>query len=175
MPDSMPERNESHEGLRGPWGVRRAKARDVAVVRAARLRALADVPDAFEFDAGAEESWSEVEWRRWISGRAVFVAAGVAGAVGLVVGEPDADARPTAWLMSLWVSPGWRGRGVGDALVAAIVEWARSAGVREVRLHVGEGNAPARRLYERNGFSDTGAREPRPRDGVMEIEMARRL
>jgi ribosomal protein S18 acetylase RimI-like enzyme len=60
----------------------------------------------------------------------------------------------------MWVSPKARGRGVGDRLIGAVVEWARA-----VTLAVSEGNAAATALYRRHGFVDTGERQDMP-DGV---------
>jgi len=81
MPDSMPKGNES-KNPGSSVGVRRAEAGDAAVVRALRLQALADAPDAFEFEAGVEDAWDEADWRRWIAERAAFVASSVDGATG---------------------------------------------------------------------------------------------
>lgn len=74
----------------------------------------------------------------------------------------------------MWVAPGYRGRGVGHALVAAVAAWARSAGHRRLRLEVADHNAQAVRLYERAGFIATGAhgRLPPPRDHITEHERA---
>ena len=81
-----------------------------------------------------------------------------------------------AELISMWVAPDWRGRGIGDRLVGAVIDWAKTVGFSEVRLWVVEGNAPAEHAYARMGFERTGARQPvRPADARMEIEMARRL
>ena len=44
-----------------------------------------------------------------------------------------------------------------------------------VRLHVTEGNARAERVYDRNGFSRTGTMIVRDHDGVVEVEIQRRL
>ena len=44
------------------------------------------------------------------------------------------------------------GRGVGTALLAAAEEWARAHGYARLTLNVFEGNARARRAYERAGF-----------------------
>jgi predicted GNAT family acetyltransferase len=52
----------------------------------------------------------------------------------------------------LYVTPAARGRGVGQALLAAIVEPAREAGLDHVSLEVLTGNSEARRLYDRLGF-----------------------
>jgi GNAT superfamily N-acetyltransferase len=46
-----------------------------------------------------------------------------------------------------------RGHGIGRALVAAALEWARAAGVLDVELSVFEFNAEALAFYERLGFS----------------------
>jgi len=47
----------------------------------------------------------------------------------------------------------WRNRGVGAALLAALVDEARRRGLREVHLHAQVG---ARRFYERHGFVPEG-------------------
>ncbi len=65
-----------------------------------------------------------------------------------------------AELVSLWVHPTWRGRGVGDLLVQAVLDWAREQGHAELRLWVSADNGPAERLYARHGFVRTGASQP---------------
>lgn len=45
------------------------------------------------------------------------------------------------------------GRGVGRALLGAIDQWAKSRGYRFVTLNVFEGNAHARKVYERAGYT----------------------
>ncbi|RKE18744.1 GNAT family N-acetyltransferase [Streptomyces sp. TLI_171] len=59
-------------------------------------------------------------------------------------------------LQGLGVLPEARGRGIGDALLLAACEAARAAGARRLTLRVLGHNAPARRLYERNGFQVFG-------------------
>jgi len=57
--------------------------------------------------------------------------------------------------VSMGVDVGWRGRGVGTALLAELVEQARARGLRRLSLSVEDGNR-ARRLYERAGFTPVG-------------------
>ena len=52
----------------------------------------------------------------------------------------------------LFVAPQARGRGVGSALLEAVLREARWRGLDEVRLAVADGNPRARALYERHGF-----------------------
>lgn len=54
------------------------------------------------------------------------------------------------------------GKGVGRVLVETVLQWARTEGHTVVRLWVTETNDPARRLYERCGFTLTGERKPLP-------------
>ncbi len=49
-----------------------------------------------------------------------------------------------------------RRQGVGDALVAACVAWAREEGARRVVLHVFPHNAAAVALYRKHGFEERG-------------------
>ena len=79
-------------------------------------------------------------------------------------------------LVSMYVRPRARGRGVGEALVAAVIGWARDQNAAEVHLWVTEANAPARALYERCGFALTGEQQPLPSDPSLgEVAMSRTL
>lgn len=53
------------------------------------------------------------------------------------------------------VAPEMRGRGVGTALLQAVMDFARERGFRDVRLDVVDTNPRARQLYERRGFVAT--------------------
>jgi ribosomal protein S18 acetylase RimI-like enzyme len=56
-------------------------------------------------------------------------------------------------LEDLYVDDAARGRGLGEALVNAALERARSRGCGRIELDVNDANAPALALYERLGFS----------------------
>lgn len=74
------------------------------------------------------------------------------GWVALVARVPDPRAfdRMTGDLQSVYVLPQHRGRGLGAAIVAALVEVAREAGCTRVTVH---SDARAVTLYERDGFA----------------------
>lgn len=57
-----------------------------------------------------------------------------------------------AYLGFMYVEPRHRGRGINRAIIAELVEWSRSRGVRDVYLDVYEGNRAAMRAYEKAGF-----------------------
>jgi GNAT superfamily N-acetyltransferase len=61
--------------------------------------------------------------------------------------------------LSIGVAAEARGRGVGSALLDALLTLARERGFRAVSLSVDRRN-PARRLYERKGFRDAGISNP---------------
>jgi ribosomal protein S18 acetylase RimI-like enzyme len=50
------------------------------------------------------------------------------------------------------VRPEARGRGIGRALLDAIAAHSRAAGLAQLQLGVGTGNAAARRLYDAAGY-----------------------
>lgn len=140
-----------------------------------RLAALREAPYAFGSTWEREADLSEDEWRERLSKRAQFVAISeevVVGTIGAVVTD---DGR-TVDLISLWVDPHWRGQGVGDHLVKAVLKWAGNTGCDEVRLWVADGNREADRLYSRNGFRRTDGVQPiRPGEPRLEFEMARKV
>jgi ribosomal protein S18 acetylase RimI-like enzyme len=67
-------------------------------------------------------------------------------------------------LISMWVAPFARGRGVGDTAVAAITSWANP---RDVVLSVKTDNHPAIALYQRHGFTDAGPSPDGPDETLM--------
>jgi ribosomal protein S18 acetylase RimI-like enzyme len=82
--------------------------------------------------------------------------------VGLAAGTPSYETRHRRDLISMWVRPEHRGRGIGTRLLRAVAEWAAGDGAREVSLWVADGNQTAAFLYRRAGFVPTGRRQPLP-------------
>jgi len=86
------------------------------------------------------------------------------------------EASGVVELVSMFVRPQARGRGVGEALIDAVVGWARDNNAASVHLWVTETNKHARRLYDRCGFTTTGERQPLPSNpDLAEIGMTRPL
>jgi RimJ/RimL family protein N-acetyltransferase len=54
------------------------------------------------------------------------------------------------------VKDGFRGQGVGSALVEAAIAWARAAGAHKIALQHWPHNTAARALYEKYGFEQEG-------------------
>src|SRR6266436_377518 len=81
----------------------------------------------------------------------------VAVAAGEIVGQLRVD---PSWMgfgdIGMMVAADWRGRGVGSALVAAAIEWARARGLHKLALGVFPHNEPAIALYRKFGFVEEG-------------------
>jgi RimJ/RimL family protein N-acetyltransferase len=58
----------------------------------------------------------------------------------------------------MMVAAGWRGRGVGAALVAAAIDWARARDLHKLTLGVFPHNQAAIALYRKAGFVEEGRR-----------------
>jgi GNAT superfamily N-acetyltransferase len=158
--------------------VREASTEEWQVLRDIRLAALLDAPDAFDSTYEEQAACQEAEWRHRIASGSTFFAflpgANGTDPAGLVRGFQDMPG--TVELVSLWVRPQARGRGVGDALVAAVIDWAKARKAGSVHLWLTEANFYARLLYERCGFSLTGERQPLPSNpDLIEVGMALRM
>lgn len=160
-----------------PATIERLCAGDGGRLRAIRLRALQDAPDAFSTTLDEAASRSPESWDQQLDELATFVATVSGCDVGLVRGAPHDRFSDTGYLISMWVAPEARRRGVGSALVDAVVDWARTQGLRRLLLDVAETNGPATALYTRKGFVPNGefGTLPPPREHVREIQMAMTL
>jgi GNAT superfamily N-acetyltransferase len=61
----------------------------------------------------------------------------------------------SGWLEELYVVPGSRGRGVGSALLGAVIARAQALDWRGIELEVVAGHERAVPLYQRHGFVST--------------------
>lgn len=147
--------------------------------RELRLEALAQSPDAFatrladwQGEADREDRWRD---RLSIRGSHNVIAWRDEVACGMASGVPG-ERVGWATLISMWVAPPSRGCGVGDALIAHVVRWARDACYAGVGLEVAQSNVQARRLYQRHGFELTEEVSGVMPDGVTrELVMTRSL
>ena len=144
--------------------VRRLTPAHAAEYRELMLQAYADEPEAFTSTVPEREQLPLEFWTSRVSDRpdptelvfGVFVGARLVGVAGLRFARRPRT-RHKATLFGMAVKPRFRGRGVGRALVGAVLGHARSApGTRIVQLTVTESNAAALRLYESCGFRPFG-------------------
>jgi ribosomal protein S18 acetylase RimI-like enzyme len=151
--------------------IRRIAGDDWRLWRQLRLEALSEAPYAF---SSSLADWQgngdrEQRWRDRLDDVEYNLVAYLDGVpAGMVSGVCSPEGQPE--LISMWVAPFARGRGVGDALVEAVIRHAaadnsgdpsgssgnRSRNPSEVVLSVMAGNDHAIAMYMRHGFVDAG-------------------
>ena len=143
-------------------------------LKAVRLAALADAPEAFGSTLAQAQRYGASDWRQQLESLATYVAVVEKVDVGMARGVADETSPGDALLVSMWVAPKARGHGIGEQLIMAVIGWARAAGHSRLLLDVADGNLPAVALYERMGFEPTGETGslPPPREHVMEHRRA---
>ncbi|MGY1808464.1 GNAT family N-acetyltransferase [Blastococcus sp. SYSU D00669] len=80
----------------------------------------------------------------------------IEGGEVLFKAEIGAVSRAACQIQGVWVAPAYRGRGVGTAGTAAVVEYARASIAPVVSLYVNDFNTAARVAYQRVGFREVG-------------------
>ena len=80
------------------------------------------------------------------------VIAGAGLSVIRLLGKPFNPSGTYAYLMSLYVEPAFRRRGIARHLVRLMIDWSRREGLAEVKLHA---SVAGRALYEELGFLET--------------------
>ncbi|MBV9381613.1 MAG: ribosomal protein S18-alanine N-acetyltransferase [Streptosporangiaceae bacterium] len=136
--------------------------------------AAADLPgvlaleqELFPDDAWTPEMFAE-EFAQPAESRLYLVAVNDEGTGGPGAGEGRGAVTGYAGMLfpggrqadvlTIAVAPGHWGRGIGSALLAALVQEAGERGCTEVFLEVREDNPRARGLYLRRGFREIGVR-----------------
>ena len=149
--------------------IRQCAKGDWEDLRAIRLEALADTPDAYGSTYEESALWSDAQWKNAASTRLYYLAERDGRVVGMVSGGYN-DAYPgTRWLYGMYVTPSERGTGTSAQLVRTIGEWARSNGAAEVYLHVTTSLPRARAFYEKVGFKPDGESRLMDRDHTLTL------
>ncbi len=127
-----------------------------AVVEAASLRDARRLAQLH--GESFHRGWGEGEFETMLSERNTLVHRLKVGRqlVGFAVSRMAAD---EAEILSIAVAASHRGRGLSRNLLLTHLGHLAGHGVRKIFLEVEENNQPARRLYERAGFSVAGRRE----------------
>ena len=139
---------------------------DAAAFRELRLRALKEHADAFtsSYEEDVQQPLAVTEQR--IAGGVgntfwgAFVDGRLQGIVGLTR-EPRRKNAHKADIVAMYVAPESGRRGLGRALLQAVIEYARSdTGLEQLVLSVTRSNHAAAELYRTTGFVTFGV-EPR--------------
>lgn len=85
-------------------------------------------------------------------GLALVAHDGTVPAGYLVAGVRSGPRGAASGLESMFVTPAFRRRGIGTALLERFIAWHRSSGLASASLAVSPGNHAAIALYERAGF-----------------------
>lgn len=113
------------------------------------IRALAEL----ERELFPQDAWSEATWWSELAARprrSYVVEDGTDGAL-LAYGGVDLGGE-VADVMTMAVAPAAQGGGLGTVLLRELVARARADHAAYLMLEVRADNAPARKLYDRNGF-----------------------
>lgn len=159
----------------GAPGLRRLGADEWPILRELRLAALRDSPEAFASTLERELSFDEQTWRSRCETSCYLLAeidrrpVGMA-AVIVLAGDPPAVSPfdtpvpegAELHLVSMWVDPLSRGRGISRLLIEGLATAAAERGGTALFLWVVGTNDAAVRAYEKAGFTRTGDRAPLP-------------
>ncbi|HEY1628599.1 MAG TPA: GNAT family N-acetyltransferase [Tepidisphaeraceae bacterium] len=148
--------------------VRRITERDAELLREIRLRALSNSPTAFGSTFAGEAALAAEEWQKRARDRShsendvnFFAFDGDVGC-GIIGCYRQADEPGKATIVSMWVLPQARRKGVGMRLIQAVEQWARRLGLSHLLLDVVNNNAAAIAFYQKLGFRFTGESGPYP-------------
>lgn len=151
------------------WVVRPFREDEWELLRALRLEALANEPTAYGSTVAESLNFPESHWRM-MAREWNYVGAFVNGTPVAMGSGGFHDQKPgTTWLFGMYVSPPWRGKGVGDGIVAAVATWARDRGSDALYLHVTSTLPRSRAFYRRLGFSETGDHHGMLRDPSLQL------
>ncbi len=145
-----------------PVVVRQLMPEDAKLVVALRSEALTLHPEFFAADPDYEASLPLSQWEQNVAKNFWLLATVGEADAGLCVFSYPAHNRKQAHighLGSMYVRDAFRGAGVADALLSAVIDFAAGC-VEQVALTVNAENPRAIRFYERHGFRPYG-RVPR--------------
>ena len=156
--------------------IRAARAGDlealVAMRGALQAHMLAETPDLFDLAPGWQSRKAEA-YRRCIDDPDAFLALaeapdGTPLGMGLATVQRNADLDPAdlGKLDGIWVEPQSRRKGIGSAIVAALLGFLGDRDVEALFLHYATGNRTAERFWAGRGFRPVLVKANARRDRV---------
>jgi ribosomal protein S18 acetylase RimI-like enzyme len=139
--------------------IRLLTAEDAAIFRAIRLAAVQDAPLAFAESFAEASAKSDEDFAHYLDAHSrgdfvlgAFNEGNLIGIVGFYrTNHAKHFHKGTIW--GMYVKPDYRRRGVGAALIDAVIQRARTMpGVRQINLTVASATSAAKHLYESAGF-----------------------
>ena len=105
-----------------------------------------------------EAPWDSAELTKLLEGHGAeaLLAEADDGPVGFIIHRAILD---EAEIITVGVDPAFRRRGVGQALLLALIERLRAFKIHKLVLEVAAGNVDAMQLYQRHGFHQKGLRK----------------
>lgn len=142
------------------YGIRPARAQDLPDVRAIYNHYVANSVVTFDEKASTHRYWRE-KFALLTKLRLPFiVAATPAGQViGYALVQPWASKSAYRYTVenSIYLGPGAAGKGLGTALLEALIEACEGRGLREIVAVISDSGADASiRLHEKHGFVEVG-------------------
>jgi ribosomal protein S18 acetylase RimI-like enzyme len=144
--------------------IRPIRSEDAEACRELRIEAVQSHPTDFTADlkktAAHPIDWWRERAKNWSGdGKDVIMLADtgdrLAGMSGVWVPD-DGKLAHVGTVWGVYVRPGYRGLGVGQLLLRACIDWARTRRLVTLKLGVTVGNDVAKRCYERCGFETYG-------------------
>jgi len=158
----------------GELVVRRTTGDDWAALRAIRLEALADTPDAYGSTYEGTIEFSTRRWKAMASESRYWLAERDGVVLGMVSGGFNDQHPDTYWLYGMYVTSAARGSDAAPRLVEAVSAWAKDEGASELYLHVTTSVERARAFYQKMGFVETGERFSMERNRILQLITMRR-
>jgi ribosomal protein S18 acetylase RimI-like enzyme len=125
-------------------------------LREMRLAALRESPEAFLASHSEESTFEEQKWRaEFVRGEWTVEIRNDKPIAFVGITREQSTPPNECYLEYMWVSPGFRRCGVATDLIKNVLRRLLKHGFSTIWLWVLDGNEPARRLYEKCGFTST--------------------
>ncbi|MBX3401836.1 MAG: GNAT family N-acetyltransferase [Phycisphaeraceae bacterium] len=141
--------------------IRHLTADDAPAYAVLRREMLRDSPLAFAASESTDVAIDPAKVAQRLAEPGVVIVGAFGG--GALVGvaslmrQPHPKMAHRAYVYGVYVTPSWRGRGVGEGVMRAAIDAARAwPDVDSIGLSVSAATVHARRLYERLGFAAWG-------------------
>ena len=154
--------------------VREFRIEEWPLYRELRFSSLKESPDAFGRTLQEEQARPTEFWKDRMSegvqseGSLPLIAELDSTPCGLVWARLKSTDPQEVNVYQMWVHPDYRGKGIAQAFMKHIIEWARRIGATQIVLGATCGDTPANRLYKGLGFKSYRAPEKiRPDSSLM--------